>query len=51
VEDLGNMFQFQAIIGDEILQNSDPEVARSLNPDLLDFDAWLAANAKRIPVE
>jgi len=50
-EDLGNMFQFQAILGDEFLQNRNPEVARSLNPDLLDFDAWLAANAKRIPIE
>jgi len=49
-EDLGNMFQFQAILGDEFLSSRDPEVSRSLNPDLLDFDAWLAANAARIPI-
>ncbi len=50
-EDLGNMFQFQAILGDEFLRSRDPEVARSLNPRILDLDAWLAANAARIPIE
>jgi uncharacterized protein YbjT (DUF2867 family) len=50
-EDLGNMFQFQAILGDEFLRSRDPEVSRSLNPGLLDFDAWLAANASRIQIE
>jgi uncharacterized protein YbjT (DUF2867 family) len=49
-EDVGNMFQFQAILGDEFLRMRDPEVARSLDPDLLDFDAWLAANAGHIPI-
>jgi hypothetical protein len=49
-EDLGNMFQFQAIRGDEFLRSRDPEVSRSLNPRLLDFDAWLEANASRIPI-
>lgn len=49
-EDLGNMFQFHAILGDEFLGYRDPEVARSVNPGLLDFDAWLAANAGRIPI-
>lgn len=48
-EDLGNMFQFQAILGDEFLRNRDPQLARSLNPALLDFDAWLLANAAKIP--
>lgn len=50
-EDLGNMFEFQAIIGDEFLNSRNPEVSRSLNPELLDFDTWLAANASRIPLE
>jgi len=50
-EDLGNMFQFQAILGDEFLRSRDPEISRSLNPDLLDFDAWLAANANRIQID
>jgi uncharacterized protein YbjT (DUF2867 family) len=49
-EDLGNMFQFQAILGDEFLRSRDAVVARSLNPDLLNFDAWLTANASRIPI-
>jgi uncharacterized protein YbjT (DUF2867 family) len=49
-EDLGNMFQFQAILGDEFLRSRDPERSRSLNPDLLSFDAWLAANSGRIPI-
>jgi len=49
-EDLGNMFQYQAILGDEFLRNRDPVSSRSLNPELLSFDAWLAANAARIPI-
>jgi hypothetical protein len=49
-EDLGNMFQFQAILGDEFLRSRDPGLSRSLNPGLLDFDAWLAAYAGRIPI-
>jgi uncharacterized protein YbjT (DUF2867 family) len=50
-EDLGNMFQFQAILGEEFLSSRDPERARSLNPELLSFDAWLGANAGRIPIQ
>lgn len=49
-EDLGNMFQFHAILGDEFLRSRDPQLARSLNPALLDFEAWLAANIGRIPI-
>lgn len=48
--DLGNMFQFHAILGDEFLRSRNPGLARSLNPGLLDFDAWLAANAGRMPI-
>ncbi|MDH4286483.1 MAG: NmrA/HSCARG family protein [Gallionella sp.] len=47
-EDLGNMFQYQAILGDEFIKNRDPSVARSLNPGLLSFDDWLAKNKGRI---
>ena len=50
-EDLGNMFQFQAMIGDEFLRARDPKRARQLNPMLRDFDEWLAQNASNIPVE
>ena len=49
-EDLGNMFQFHAMLGDEFLRSRDPGLARSLNPGLLDFDTWLAANAGRMPI-
>ena len=49
-EDLGNMFNFQAILGDEFVRSRDPAESRSLNSALLDFDAWLSANASRIPI-
>ena len=49
-EDLGNMFQFQAILGDAFLRSRDARRARALNPQLQDFDGWLAANAARIPI-
>ena len=49
-EDLGNMFQFQAILGDEFLHSRDPERSRSLNPELLSFDVWLGANIGRIAI-
>jgi uncharacterized protein YbjT (DUF2867 family) len=50
-DDLGNMFQFQKIRGDDFYRDRDPGLARSLNPELLDFDRWLATNASRIPTE
>jgi uncharacterized protein YbjT (DUF2867 family) len=50
-EDLGNMFQFQAIGGDDFLKLRSPELARELNPGLQSFDTWLKANAERIPIE
>ena len=50
-EDLGNMFQFHAILGDEFQGYRDAGRARALNPALQDFDAWLAANAARIPIQ
>ena len=48
-EDLGNMFQFQAILGEEFQGYRDAKQSRALNPALLDFDGWLAANAAKIP--
>jgi uncharacterized protein YbjT (DUF2867 family) len=50
-EDLGNMFQFHDILGDEFQRARDPLRTRALHPGVLDFDAWLAANAARIPIE
>ena len=49
-DDLGNMFQFQAILGDEFLRSRDVALSRALNPELQSFDAWLAANIGRIPI-
>ncbi len=49
-DDMGNMYQWQAILGEEFLRARDPEVTRSLNPAAQDFDTWLAANAARIPL-
>lgn len=48
-EDLGNMFQFQAILGDAFYASRDPHRSRALHPGLHDFDGWLAANAAAIP--
>ena len=49
-EDLGNMFQFQQILGEEFERNRDPKGSRELNPQLQDFDAWLAANKGKIAI-
>lgn len=50
-EDLGNMFQFKRDF--QQLYNGARDVAfsRSLNPSLQTFDAWLAKNKSRIPLE
>jgi uncharacterized protein YbjT (DUF2867 family) len=50
-DDMGNMYQWQAIVGEEFLGLRSPDTARTLNPALLTFDAWLTANATQIPVE
>ncbi len=49
-DDLGNMFQFQQLAGEAFLKSRDPASSRALNPQLQSFDAWLAANAARIPI-
>ncbi|HVN32832.1 MAG TPA: NmrA/HSCARG family protein [Thermoanaerobaculaceae bacterium] len=50
-EDLGNMFQFKRDFNDVFCGPRDPSVARSLHPNLQTFDAWLAKNKHRIPLE
>jgi uncharacterized protein YbjT (DUF2867 family) len=50
-DDLGNMFQFKRDFNDEFCRARSVKVARSLNPELMDFDAWLAGNKKQIPIE
>jgi uncharacterized protein YbjT (DUF2867 family) len=50
-EDLGNMFQFKHDFEDYFCGARDLDGARALNPALQTFDAWLAANKSRIPLE
>jgi uncharacterized protein YbjT (DUF2867 family) len=50
-DDVGNMFQFYRDFAKHFAATRNPEVARSLNPSLQTFDAWLAQNKARIPLE
>jgi len=50
-EDLGNMFQFKRDFADYFCGARDPAVARSLNPALQTFRAWVAGNKERIPLD
>ena len=50
-EDLGNMFQFYADFEEYFCGVRSLETSRALNPALQTFDAWLAANKSRIPLE
>ncbi|MCZ6760451.1 MAG: NmrA/HSCARG family protein [Gemmatimonadetes bacterium] len=50
-EDLGNMFQFKCDFEDYYCGARDIDFTRSLNPEVLSFDAWLAANKELIPLE
>jgi len=50
-DDVGNMFQFKHDFQDEYVGVRDLDEARKLNPSLQTFDAWLAENKDRIPIE
>jgi len=50
-EDLGNMFQFKHDFNEYFCGVRSLELSRSLNPELLTFDQWLARNKSRIPLE
>ena len=50
-DDLGNMFQFKRDFQDVFCGARNVEKARALNSSLQSFDAWLAENKDRIPVE
>ncbi|HYM11697.1 MAG TPA: NmrA/HSCARG family protein [Bryobacterales bacterium] len=50
-EDLGNMFQFKRDFEQYYCGARNPAVARALNPSLQTFEAWLARNKGRIPLE
>jgi uncharacterized protein YbjT (DUF2867 family) len=49
-DDLGNMFQFKRDFNEMYCGARSLEFSRSLNPELLTFDAWLAQNKDRIPL-
>ena len=49
-DDLGNMFQYQALFADEFLKSRDLALSRSLNPELQSFAAWLEGNKGAIAV-
>jgi uncharacterized protein YbjT (DUF2867 family) len=49
-DDIANMFQFKRDFEQVFCGARDPDVARSLNPSLKNFDMWLAQNKSRIPL-
>jgi uncharacterized protein YbjT (DUF2867 family) len=50
-DDLGNMFQFKRDFNEYYCGARDPKFTRSLNPELLTFEAWLGKYKDRIPLE
>jgi uncharacterized protein YbjT (DUF2867 family) len=50
-DDLGNMFQFKRDFEADFRGARPIEASRALNPELQSFEAWLAANKSRIPIE
>jgi uncharacterized protein YbjT (DUF2867 family) len=49
-DDLGNMFQYQALYNDEFCKTRDVGLARKLDPELQGFSTWLERNRTRIPL-
>ncbi len=49
-EDLGNMFQYQQMFAEDFYKARDPKRSRELNPELMDFSAWVAKYASKIPI-
>ena len=49
-DDLGNMFEYQMLLGPAFLKARDPKLTRELNPDARDFDAWLRDHASKIAI-
>jgi uncharacterized protein YbjT (DUF2867 family) len=50
-EDLGNMFQFKRDFESDFCGARSLEFSRTLNPSMQTFEAWLAENGNRIPIE
>lgn len=49
-DEVGNMFQFKRDFNDAYCGARALDFSRSLNPTLQTLDAWLAANADRVPI-
>ena len=49
-DDLGNMFQYQAIVNEEFCTSRDVALSRALNPELQSFDTWLERHKAAIPI-
>ncbi len=50
-EDIGNMFQFHRDFQKDHLEMRDIKRSKSINPELKNFDQWLAENKNKIPLE
>lgn len=50
-EDLGNMFQFKRDFEQYFCGARNIDASRRINPELQNFDQWLAQNKDRIPLE
>jgi uncharacterized protein YbjT (DUF2867 family) len=50
-DDLGNMFQYKHDFETDFCGARSLEFSRSLNPQLQTFEAWVTANAKKIPIQ
>ncbi|MBK7631800.1 MAG: NmrA/HSCARG family protein [Ignavibacteriales bacterium] len=50
-DDLGNMFQFNHDFAEYFCGARSIDFSKSLNPQLLGFDQWLANNKSKIPLE
>ncbi|MHB1459311.1 MAG: NmrA/HSCARG family protein, partial [Armatimonadota bacterium] len=49
-EDLGNMFQFKRDFEEMYCRTRNLDFTRTINPELLTFDAWLAKYGNQIPI-
>jgi len=49
-KDIANMFQYQSDFESEFCAARSVDFSRGLNPDLQNFDRWLAKNQERIPL-
>jgi hypothetical protein len=50
-DDLGNMFQFYRDFDNVCNDVRDVAFSKELNPELKNFERWLAENANRIPLD